>query len=140
IALNQSGAFEFVEPRQVANLLQSEVREERFRCSVCDRPAWRLAAAARANPAGLEQKVERAGCGNHTSNFFDLGPSDGLMIGDDRERLDCRTRQLARLDDLLRQQPGQIPGSTESPFLSDANEIDAACRILVLELRKRSFH
>src|SRR4051794_14559696 len=37
-AIEQSGAFQFLEPRQIAKRFEAEMGEERFVCSVGDRP------------------------------------------------------------------------------------------------------
>ena len=71
------------------------MREERLGGAVGDRPARRLAAAARADPAGLQQHVERALRDRHAADFLDLGARHRLVIGDDRQRLDRGARQLA---------------------------------------------
>ena len=70
------------------------------RRAVGQRPARRLAAAARPDPAGLQQHVERALGGRDAADVLDLGARHRLVIGDDRERLDRRARQLLRLDRL----------------------------------------
>src|SRR5262245_4712442 len=58
-AVEQARAFELVEPRQVGQRLQSEMRQELLGGAIGERPAGRLAAAARADPAGLQEYIDR---------------------------------------------------------------------------------
>ncbi len=64
-------------------------------------PTGRHLAAPEPDPLHLEQLVDGAAADRHAADFLDLGPGDGLMIGDDRQGLDRGTRQLARLDRFL---------------------------------------
>ena len=56
------------------------------------------------------------------------------------ESLERRARQFSRLDDVFRQQPTEIDGGAEEPFLADAHEIDATRRIILLEPRQDIAH
>ena len=112
------------------------MRDEGFGRAIGDRPARHLAAAARPDPAGLEQHVDRALRHGDAADVLDLGARHRLVIGDDRERLDRRARQLARLHRLARQQPGEVVRGAERPFAVDAHEIDAARGIFVLQQRQ----
>ena len=44
----------------------------------------------------------------HAPDFLDLGPRDRLMIGDDRQRFDRGTAELAGLDRFALHQEAQI--------------------------------
>src|SRR5262245_12563394 len=51
--VEQARTLELVEPGQVADRIQPEMREERFRRAIGHRTPRRLASAARLDPAGL---------------------------------------------------------------------------------------
>src|SRR5262249_32513025 len=131
-AVEQARALQLVEPRQVADRIEPEMRQERFGRAIGQRTAWRLAAAARPDPPGLQQDVNRALGRRHAANLLDLGARDRLVIGNDRERLDRRPRQLAGLHCLLAEQPGQVSGGAERPFAANAPPIGPARRIFLL--------
>src|SRR3974377_2018521 len=57
IAFQQAGALQFVETGQVADLLQPERAEALIGGAIGDRPAWRLAAAARTDPPRAQQHI-----------------------------------------------------------------------------------
>src|SRR5690349_15611845 len=59
------------------------------------------------------------------------------MIGDDRERLGCRTRQAAHLFTGAAQQMGEIRRGLEMPASPAFDELDAAAFIVGGELAKR---
>ena len=88
--------FSSSRPGRSPSCLQAEMRQEVLGGAVGDRPARRLAAAARPDPAGLHQHVERALRHRHAADFLDLGAGHRLVIGDDGERLDRGARQLLR--------------------------------------------
>src|SRR5262245_64404387 len=92
------------------------MRQERLVGAIGHGAAGGLAPPARADPSGLEQYVDRALRGGHPADLLDLGARHRLMIGDDRERLDRRARELARLDRLLAQQPRQVRRRAKRPL------------------------
>src|SRR4051794_27741378 len=59
-AVEEAGAFQLLEARQVADLLQAEMQQELLGRAIRNRPARRAAAAAQSYPACLEQHIERA--------------------------------------------------------------------------------
>ena len=122
-SLDHASTLQLLEARQVTDLFKAEVREERFRCPISDRTTRRLTAAARPDPAGFEQDVERAGRRHNSTNFFDFCTGDGLMVCDDRKCLGCGTRKLACFDDLLGQQPRQIGRRPECPLFADLDRL-----------------
>src|SRR5437879_100740 len=97
--------------------------EEAFRGPKGDRTAWRLPATAWANPSGFKEDVERPLRGRDAADVLDLRARHGLMIGDDRERLDGRPRQFLGLDRIAGEQPGQIVGGAKRPLSRDPHEI-----------------
>ena len=105
--------------------------EEARRRAVGHGPARRLAPAAQPDPAGLEQRVERALGGDDAADLLDLGPRHRLVVGDDGERLHRGARQLARLDDVAREEEGQVAGGAERPFAGDLDEVDAAIGVML---------
>src|SRR5262249_33203523 len=123
-AVEQARALQLVEARQIADRVEPEMREECLAGAIGHRPARRLAPPARTNPAGLQQHVHRAFGGGDAADVLDLRPRHRLVIGDDRERLDRGARELAGLDRLLAQQPGEIAGGAKRPLAVDAHEID----------------
>jgi len=129
-AIEQASALEFVEPRQIADLLKPEMHQEGVGRAIGDRPARRFAAAAQPDPAGVEQHVERALGNGDAANLFDLGAGRRLVIGDDRQRLQRRAGELFLLDLLACENPVEVGGGTKKPLLADAGEIDAAARIM----------
>ena len=87
-AIEQPGGLEIGEARQVAARGEVEMRQERRRRGILQRPARRFAAAGGADPAGLHQHVDGAAGHGDAADFLDFGAGDGLVIGDDRQRLD----------------------------------------------------
>src|SRR5215471_622456 len=82
-SLEQAGALELVEAREVADRVETEMAQKCVGGPERDRPPRRLAAAARPDPAGLEQHVERAPRGGDAADLLDLRPGDRLVVGDD---------------------------------------------------------
>ena len=111
--------FSSSSPGRSSMRVETEMIEEGRRRAIGDRPARRFAPAAQPDPAGLEQHVERALGGGNAADLLDLGACHRLVIGDDRERLQRRPRQLARLDRLARQQEGEVAGGAERPSSGD---------------------
>src|SRR5579864_4231234 len=97
-AVEQAQSLEIVEPGQVAKRLQPKMRQKFRGCPISERPSRGLAAAARADPAGFKQHVERPLGGRNAANLLDLGAGHGLMIGDDGKRLDRGTGKFFWLD------------------------------------------
>src|SRR3546814_13902771 len=60
-------------------------------------PPRHLAPARRPDPARLHQHVERSPGDLHAPDRLDLGATDRLLIGDDRQRLDGGAGEPARL-------------------------------------------
>src|SRR5207237_532187 len=71
--VEQAGALELVEAGQIADRLEPEMRQKRLRRTEGERTPRGLATAARADPASLEQHVDRALGDRHAANVFDLG-------------------------------------------------------------------
>ncbi len=71
----------------------------------------------------------------NAANFFDLGARHGLMIGNDRQRLEGGLRKLALLLLLTLEEIGQVVGGPELPSAGDAHERHAA--ILVFGLQRQ---
>ena len=116
------------------------MRQEGFGGAVGDRPARRLAAAARADPAGFHQHVEGA-LGHHdAADFLDLNARHRLMVGDHRQRLDRGARQLLRDHGFLGEQPRQVAGGAERPLGAELHQVDAARRVLRLQGAQRLAH
>ena len=113
------------------------MRQEGLRGAVGQRPTGRLAPPARADPAGLQQHVDRALGGGHATDILDLGAGHRLVIGDDGERLDRGARELAGLDRLLAEEPGEIAGGPKSPLARDPHQIDTARGIVRLQTPER---
>ena len=99
-----------------------------------ERLAGRLAALAGADPAGFQQRVDRALADRHAADVFDLGARDGLVIRDDGESFDTCTRQLARQRDLRAQILRQVGCGAQHPTVVDTHQIDAARSVLLLQL------
>ena len=98
-AVEQAGALELVEPRQIADRVEPEMRQERLAGAVGQRPAGRLAPAARAGSSRSRSSTSTEPFEvDDAADLLDLGARHRLVIGDDGERLDRRARELARLD------------------------------------------
>src|SRR5579862_3617376 len=97
---------QFVRARQLAQMPQRELLEERRRRSIEERAAEPFGSPNDVDQAALEQRLEHA-AHRHTANFLDVGARDGLAVRDDRQRLERRRgealrpgRQLGTLDGL----------------------------------------
>ena len=78
------------------------------------------------HPARFHQHVERALRHRHSTDLFNVGAGDRLMIGDDGERFERRARQFSLLVTVARQRPGKIIGGAEHHRLGDPRQMDAA--------------
>ena len=87
-----------------------------------DRPARGALAAADLDPADLHQDVDGALGHGDAANVLDLGPGDGLVIGDDGQGLDRGLGQALLLRLFLAQQEGQIAGGAELVFSGDTDK------------------
>src|SRR5262249_20214322 len=87
LAVEQAGALELVEAREVADRVETEMAQKCVGGTERDRPPRCLPAPARPDPAGLEQHVERALRGRDAADLLDLRPRDRLVVSDDRESL-----------------------------------------------------
>ena len=67
------------------------------------------------------------------ANVLDLGPGDGLVIGDDGQGLDGGLGQALLLRLFLAQQEGQIAGGAELIFSRDTTKVYATFFINLLE-------
>jgi len=95
IAIEKSCRLEIGEARQILDIVEAEMDQEGFRRAVGQRPAGCPAAPTRANPARLHQNVERTGRRRNAANFLDFGARHRLVVGNDRQCLMRRFRQLA---------------------------------------------
>src|SRR6266550_3318916 len=68
-AVKETGTFEFFEAGQIDQCVEPEMRQEGFRGAVGQRPTGRLSPPARADPAGLQQHVDRALGGGHATDI-----------------------------------------------------------------------
>src|SRR6185295_6989223 len=96
--VQQAGALELLDARQVANRVEAEMGEERLGRAVSDRATRRAAPSAHPDPASLEQHVERALTGHDPPNLLDLGAGHRLVVGNDGERFERGSRQPLLLD------------------------------------------
>ena len=85
-----------------------------------------LATAAHAHPFRFHQRVERALGGLDAADVLDLGACHRLVVGDHRQDLECRARQLLLLHGVAAHQECQVAGGAEGPGIANADEIDAA--------------
>src|SRR5215207_11664904 len=89
--------FEVLDVRQLAQVLEAELEEEVFRRAVHHRAADRLLAPLGDDEALVQQRLDGRG-GLDAAYLEDLGDGDGLLVGDDGERLQRGERELgARL-------------------------------------------
>src|SRR5262249_1430245 len=72
-AFQEARSFEFLKTRQIVDRLDAEIEQEIVGRAVGYRTARRLAAAAQAHPAGLDQEVERALGNRDATDLLDLG-------------------------------------------------------------------
>ncbi len=93
--------------------------------AIDDRPTRHIAAARRPDPARLHQHVERPLGGLHTADRFDFGAADRLVVGNDRQHLEPRTAQLARLIACPAQQVREIGRRLEMPAPAALDQLDA---------------
>ena len=70
-------------------------------------------------------------------NLLDLGAGDRLVVGDDRQRLDRRARELAGLDHLAAQEEAEVGGGAEGPGVADPDKLDAAAVVAAAQARER---
>src|SRR5437867_2567185 len=93
--VQEAGGAQLVDARQLGQGVQPEIGEEVWgRCP----EEWAAGAGAPplgTDPARLHQGVDRALAERHSADLPDLGAGHRLGVGDDRKRLDRRTRQLA---------------------------------------------
>ena len=87
------------------------------------RPGASRRPAGRIQPR-FQQGVERAARNLHAADRLDLGPADGLVIGDDRQRLDAGAAELARLALLAAQDVGEIGRRLEMPAPPALDQLD----------------
>jgi len=83
---------ELFEPRQIANVVESEVDEKLFRRAIEERTADDVLASGDANHSSLEQRTDRARRVD-AANVGDLRRGHRLAIRDDRERLQSGERK-----------------------------------------------
>ncbi len=114
------------------------MREEGFGDAIGHRTAGTAAAAAHAHPAGLHKHVQRAFAGGHAADFLDIGAGHRLVVGDDRQRLQRRPRQLLLLHRLAAEQERQITGGAEHPLARHLHQSDAALGIGFLHVAQES--
>jgi hypothetical protein len=86
------------------------------------------------------QHVECALGNRDAADRLDLGARDGLVIGDDRKRLDRGARELLRLLRFARHQVAEIVRGAERPLAGDADEIHAAACVCVLQHGEQRRH
>ncbi len=137
-AVEQARALELVEPGQVADRVEPEMREEMPRW--CRRsPAGRAPCGARADGSSRSPAARRPSPWRSvTPRMSSISAArHRLVIGDDRERLDRGARELARLGRFLAQEPGQVGGGAERPLAVDAHQIDAARGVFLLQAHER---
>ena len=99
--------------------------------------ARRHLAAAEPDPFQLEQLVHGPAADGHAADLLDLGAGDRLVIGDDRQRLDRRAAELARLGDLPAHEKAEIGRGAHRPAIADLRERDPAPRISLPQERQR---
>src|SRR5688572_17005080 len=108
--------------------------EESAGGGVGERPARRLAAAGRADPARLHQHVQCPLRDLDAAYRLDLGPADRLVIGDDRQRLDRGAREAAGLVPLAAKDVGEVGRGLEMPALAALDQFDPPARIMAAQL------
>src|SRR3546814_21169080 len=84
-------------------------------------PPRHLAPARRPDPARLHQHVERSPGDLHAPDRLDLGATDRLMIGDDRQRLDGGAGEPARLVPLAPEDMGHVRRRPDTPALATSD-------------------
>ena len=104
------------------------------------RPAGRTPASAQAHEAHLQQHVQGAARQGHAAHAFDLGAGDGLVVGDDGEGLQRRTRQATRLLALLGHQEAEVFGGAETPAAGDLIQLDPPPGVAFTQPRESAFH
>src|SRR5262249_31928338 len=104
-----------VHARQVADVAQTKGDEELARRLVEERPTGCVLAAGHADEPSFEQVVEH-GVGAHAAYGVELGLRQGLLVGDDRQRLQRRPRQpYTRAGASQTDQPRRQLGARDHP-------------------------
>ena len=127
--LQEARRLELIQPRQMGDILQPELDQEGLRGAIGDRAARGTFAPADLHPADLHQGVDGALGEGDAANVLDLGPGDGLVVGDDRQGFDGRLGQALLFRLLLAQQEGQIGGGADLVFSGNTAKVDAALLI-----------
>ncbi len=112
------------------------MRQKIGRRDINERTTRHLATACRADPAGLHEHVERTLGDLNPAYRLDLRATHGFMIGDDRQRLDCGTRELAWLLALAPQDMGKVGRRLEVPAPAPLDQFDTAPGIMIGKNRK----
>src|SRR4051812_5981036 len=108
--------------------------EEFGRRGVKQWTARHFAAPCGTNPACLHQHVERALGDLNAANRLDLCASRRLVIGDDRQGLDARPAELARLLAVAAEQMRHVPSRLKVPAVATPDQFDTPPREVGLYL------
>src|SRR5205085_11318018 len=123
---DEPGRLQFLDAGQIAPIAQAEMREEPLARNPSDRPTRRLAPSLGHDPTSLHEDIERAAAHDDAADLLDLATGNGLVIGDDGERLDRCARELPRYRLFELELGPKIRRGAERPAAGDAHDIDAA--------------
>src|SRR5215831_3470047 len=137
IAVQEARTLQLREPWKVLDGIKAKVIEELLGGAVGDWAPRGATTTAGADPTDLHQHVKRAGGGRNAADLLDFGPRNGLMVGDDGQRLHGRLRQSALLDSVALQEVGEILCRAKCPLSRHLDEVDAAACVKALELLKQ---
>ena len=113
---------QFRQTGQVTGGGEGEVVQKRLRHHEGHGTARGQPATPEADPRQLEQLVQRAARQGDATDFLDLRAGDGLVIGDDRQRLHRGAGQAARFHHLVPEQAGEVRRGAEGPALARTAE------------------